>query len=72
MNAEDRYPELTALANGCDSLPTNEAANYINRKPQTLRKWACTGKGPIKPNKINWRLEWFVVCLRGLREGGWQ
>gem|GEM_PF-2487424 len=21
-------------------LPTNEAAQFINRKPQTLRKWA--------------------------------
>ena len=27
--------------------PTNEAARHINRRPQTLRKWACLENGPI-------------------------
>lgn len=69
MTAEDRYPELTALANGRDSLPTGEAAAYLNREPQTLRKWACTGKGPIQPDRINGRLDWGIQKLRKVREG---
>ena len=68
MAAEDRYPELTALAKGRDSLPTREAAPPIHRKPQTLRKWACLG-GPIRPVRINKRLAWLVADLRSLLDG---
>ena len=71
MTTEDRNPELTALANGRDSLPTNEAAPPIHRKPQTLRKWACSG-GPIKPVRINGRLAWKVSDLKSLLNGGQQ
>ena len=68
MVTEDRFPELTALANGRDSLPTNEAALPIHRKPQTMRKWACMG-GPIRPVRINGRLAWLVKDLRRLLDG---
>ena len=68
MATIDRYPELTALANGRDSLPTNEAAPPIHRKPQTLRRWACLG-GPIRPVRINGRLAWYVSDLRALLDG---
>ncbi len=50
-------------------LPTDEAAAAINRKPQTLRKWACEGSGPIRPVRINSRLGWRVEDLRRLLEG---
>ena len=50
-------------------LPTNEAAPYINRKPQTLRKWACLENGPIRPVRINGRLAWRVADLQALLNG---
>lgn len=50
-------------------LPTSEAAKAINRKPQTLRKWACLENGPIRPIRINGRLAWRVSDLAELMEG---
>ena len=50
------FPELAAAARGRDVLPTNEAAPAINRRPQTLRKWAALDNGPIRPIRINGRL----------------
>lgn len=51
-------------------LPTDEAAAAINRKPQTLRKWACLENGPIRPVRINGRLAWRVADLQSLLNGG--
>ncbi|WP_153116258.1 MerR family transcriptional regulator [Rhodocyclus tenuis] len=50
-------------------LPTTEAAPVINRSPQTLRKWACTRTGPIRPVRINGRLAWRVADLLALLNG---
>ena len=50
-------------------LPTNEAAAAINRRPQTLRRWACLEDGPIRPIRINGRLAWKVSDLNALLEG---
>ena len=50
-------------------LPTDEAAAAINRKPQTLRKWACLENGPIRPIRINGRLAWKVSDLQALLTG---
>lgn len=58
--------ELEALP---QSLLTNEAAKCVNRRPQTLRKWACLENGPIKPLRINGRLHWLVADLRKLLSG---
>lgn len=55
--------ELPAMA------PTSEAAPSIRRKPQTLRKWACTGTGPIQPVRVNGRLLWRVADLQRLLHG---
>ena len=46
-------------------LPTNEACKFINRSPQTLRKWACLDCAPmgIRPIRINRRLSWKVSDL---------
>jgi hypothetical protein len=46
--------------------PTDQAAAAINRRPQTLRKWACLGIGPIRPIRINGRLAWRVSDLKAL------
>lgn len=69
MVPED-FPELAAAAKGRDTLPTNEAAPSINRRPQTLRKWACLENGPIRPVRINGRLAWLVSDLKKLLSGG--
>lgn len=54
-------PELPQIVN------TAEAA--ASRKPQTLRRWACEGSGPIRPVRINGRLAWRVSELQALLEG---
>jgi hypothetical protein len=51
-------------------MTTDEAAAAINRKPQTLRKWACLENGPIRPIRINGRLAWRVADLNALLNGG--
>ncbi|MEZ0192163.1 DNA-binding protein [Ralstonia solanacearum] len=63
-------PGLASIANGRDALPTNEAATVLNRKDQTMRKWACLENGPIRPIRINGRLAWRVVDLAKLLNGG--
>lgn len=50
-------------------LPTDEAAAAINRRPQTLRKWASQENGPIRPVRINGRLAWHVADLEKLLNG---
>jgi hypothetical protein len=41
----------------------------LNRRPQTLRKWAHTGTGPISPIRINGRLAWSSVQIAALLTG---
>ncbi|QCX50750.1 helix-turn-helix domain-containing protein [Ralstonia pseudosolanacearum] len=53
-------------------LSTEAAAAALNRKPQTLRKWACLENGPIRPIRINGRLAWRVADLAALINGGQQ
>lgn len=50
-------------------LPTDEAAAALNRRPQTLRKWACLENGPIRPVRINGRLAWRVSDIQALLSG---
>lgn len=40
------------------AITTQEAAYYLNRKPQTLRCWAMRENGLIQPLRINGRLAW--------------
>lgn len=61
---------LRARAGLPEVLPTDEAAAVINRRPQTLRKWACLECGPIRPVRINGRLAWKVSDLQSLLSGG--
>jgi hypothetical protein len=46
------------------TVDTASAAYYLNRRPQTLRGWACHEDGPIRPLRINGRLAWPVRELR--------
>ncbi len=51
------------------TVPTNQAAYYLNRQPQTLRAWACLENGPIRPVRINGRLAWKVSDIKSLLNG---
>lgn len=48
------------------TISTDAAAFYLNRKPQTLRAWACGENGPLRPIRINGRLAWPVLEIRKL------
>ena len=51
------------------TFTTEEAAYYLNRKPQTLRAWACLENGALRPIRINGRLAWPVADIRKLLNG---
>ena len=46
------------------AIPTEQAAFYPNRKPQTLRIWAMKESGLIRPIRINCRLAWPVKEIK--------
>jgi hypothetical protein len=48
------------------NLPTPEAAYHLNRADQTLRLWAMTEAGPIRPLRIHGRLAWPVARIKEL------
>ena len=66
-NKEKIFPKFESLTR--PTLTTEDAAYYLNRKPQTLRGWACYENGPIRPTRINGRLAWSVASLRNLVGG---
>lgn len=51
------------------TVPTAQAAYYLNRRPDTLLKHACEGRGPITPLRIGGRLAWPVAALKSLLLG---
>jgi hypothetical protein len=51
-------------------LTTAEASEALRRRPQTLRKWACLGIGPIQPVRVNSRLLWPTAEIERLLAGG--
>lgn len=48
------------------ALPTREAAFHLNRAQQTLRLWAMSESGPVRPLRVNGRLAWPVADIRKL------
>ena len=49
---------------------TAQAAHWLGRAPQTLRKWsAYSGKGPITAVRVHGRLMWSVEQIRNLLSG---
>ena len=51
------------------TIPTSEAAFHLNRKPQTLRTWACFENGPIMSTRVHGRLAWFVEDIKKIIQG---
>lgn len=50
------------------TVPTEQAAYYLLRRPQTLRGWACAETFPegLRPVRINGRLGWPVAGIRAV------
>jgi hypothetical protein len=61
------YPALEQVKR--PAITTEEAAHYLNRRPQTLRGWACHENGPLRPLRIHGRLAWSVTEIRALLGG---
>lgn len=56
------YPSIESVTR--PTVPTEQAAYYLDRKPQTMRSWACFGMGPVKPIRINGHLTWPVKEIK--------
>ena len=61
-NEPPKFPPLELVNR--PTVPTEQAAYYLNRRPQTCRAWACFENGPLRPFRINGRLAWPVAELR--------
>ena len=48
------------------AVETAQAAYYLGRRPQTLRKWACRETGPLRPVRVHGRLMWPMRDIRRL------
>lgn len=60
----NQFPPLGEVTS--PTVSTNAAAYYLNRKPQTMRIWACLENGPLRPSRINGRLAWSVSEIKAL------
>jgi hypothetical protein len=60
----NQFPPLGEVTS--PTVSTEAAAYYLNRKPQTLRNWACFERGGLRPIRINSRLAWPVAGLKEL------
>ena len=56
------FPPLETVTR--PAVDTAAAAHYLNRRPQTLRGWACLENGPLRPVRVHGRLAWPVAELR--------
>ena len=58
------YPPLEEVTR--PTVPTDQAAYYLARKPQTLRGWASLENGPLRPLRVHGRLGWPVAGIKSL------
>lgn len=65
--AAAQFPPLELVTR--PTVPTDQAAYYLNRKSQTLRAWACLENGPIRPTRVYRRLAWSVAAIKSLLNG---
>ncbi len=63
----NQFPPLEQVTR--PTVPTADAAHYLNRQPQTLRAWACLENGALRPVRISGRLAWPVAAIRALLNG---
>jgi len=64
-NLQAAFPPLEQVTR--PTVPTDQAAYYLDRKPQTMRAWACLEPhGAIRPLRVCGRLAWPVAEIRRL------
>lgn len=63
-NDPQQFPPLELVNR--PNVPTEQAAYYLLRRPQTLRGWACNEDGPLRPIRVNGRLAWNVASIKAL------
>ncbi|QOJ19713.1 MAG: DNA-binding protein [Gammaproteobacteria bacterium] len=62
QTASDKFQSIEKIT--LATVPTEQAAFYLNRRPQTLRIWAMKESGLIRPIRINKRLAWPVKEIK--------
>ncbi len=64
LSVPHQFPPLELVTR--PTVPTEQAAHYLLRRPQTLRGWACAETFPdgLRPVRINGRLGWPVAGIR--------
>ena len=60
--APQQFPSLESVTR--PMVDTAAAAYYLNRRPQTLRIYACYENGPLRPIRVHGRLAWAVADIR--------
>ena len=60
--APQQFPPLESVNR--PTVDTASAAYYLNRRPQTMRGWACLENGPLRPVRINGRLAWPISEIK--------
>jgi len=62
--ADSHFPSLEYVNR--PTVPTEQAAHYLLRRPQTLRGWASAETLPagLRPVRINGRLGWPVAGIK--------
>lgn len=66
MAARAREPFVHLDEEDRVAVDTRTAARHLNRAEQTMRIWACTESGPVRPMRINGRLAWKTADIRRL------
>lgn len=61
---QELHPSLSEVTR--PNLTTAETAFYLNRRPQTLRAWACLENGPLRPRRIGGLLAWNTAEVKAL------
>ena len=64
MKTLQQFPPLESVTR--PTVVTAAAAYYLNRRPQTLRGWATTERGALRPLRISGRLAWSTAEIKRL------
>lgn len=65
----DRFTALRLPDEQRTTVDTATAAYYLNRQPQTMRAWASSEQGPLRPLRLGGRLAWSVREIKQLLAG---
>lgn len=68
MRTTQTFPPLDAETRS--HVDTACAAFHLTRRPQTLRAWASSEAGALRPTRVNGRLAWPVAEIKRLLNGG--